>query len=123
MTPTHLLLEVEPELIYGGDSVTSSGFIGLPNMTLALNYTLGSSVVQFNVTTDHRGSFEHKFTPNKVGIWNITCEFSGDNTNWPSTSETVEFDVQRKPTSISMNISRPWIGLGDYVNITGEFSE
>jgi hypothetical protein len=123
MTPTHLILEVEPELIYGGESVTSTGFIGLPNMTLALNYTLGSSVVQFNVTTDHRGSFEHTFAPNNVGIWNITCEFSGDNTNWPSTRETVEFDMQRKPTSISMNISRPWIGLGDYVNITGEFSE
>ena len=123
MTPTHLLLEVEPESIYGGESVTASGFFGLPEMTLTLNYTMGDTIARFNITTDRLGSFRHEFSPNKVGKWNVTCEFSGDSTNWPAASESVRFEMTRKPTSITLNTSRKWIGLGDYVNVTGYFSE
>lgn len=123
MTPTHLILDIEPSSIYGGESVTSSGFLGLPEMTLTLNYTRGNDVVQFNVTSDDKGSFEHEFSPNQVGTWNVTCEFTGDSTNWPSASESVTFEMSRKPTFIDLNTSRKQIGLGDYVNVTGYFSE
>jgi hypothetical protein len=123
MTPTHLILNVEPSSIYGGEEVTSSGFLGLPDMVLTLNYTLGDKVVQYNVTSDDKGSFDHVFSPNQVGNWNVTCEFTGDNTNWPSASESVMFEMSRKPTSINLNTSRRQIGLGDYVNVTGYFSE
>jgi hypothetical protein len=123
MTPTHLILDVEPREILGGETVKSTGFFGLPDMPLTLNYTIGGKVVQFDVTTDRFGSFQHVFNPNKVGTWNVSCEFNGDATNWPAVSDYVNFTVKRKPTSISLNVSREYIGLGDYVNVSGYFSE
>ena len=122
MKPTTLTLLVEPSRIYGGETVHTQGYLGLPLKQVRITYT-GRSQTNFTVTTDRDGYFSHWFTPNQVGDWNAQAFFPGDTTYWPSQSNKANFTVERKPTTLSMNISRKWIGLGDYVNITGRFSE
>ncbi len=123
MNPTEITLAVEPKSIYGGEKVISKGTISLPYTDLTLNYTRGTKVVQFNITTDDDGDFTHTFMPNQVGEWSVAAQFFGDGVNWPSNSSQAIFEMKRKPTTLNLNISRDWIGLGDYVNITGQFSE
>jgi hypothetical protein len=123
MNPTEIQLTVEPSSIYGGEGVMAKGSIELSYADLVLNYTRGDKTVQFNITTDHDGEFTHTFLPNQVGEWSVTAVFLGDDVNWPSNSSVSIFEVKRKPTTLSLNISREWIGLGDYVNVTGYFSE
>ncbi len=123
MNPTEIILVVDPENIYGGEGVMSKGTIGLPYADLTLNYTRGDNVVRFDITTDDDGDFTHLFLPNQVGEWHVSAEFFGDSVNWPSTSNVSVFTMRRKPTTLNLNISRDWIGLGDYVNVTGQFSE
>ncbi len=123
MNPTEIKLIVEPEAIYGGEGVMAKGTIGLPYADLSLNYTRGEKVVKFDITTDDDGDFTHLFLPNQVGEWKVVASFAGDDVNWPSDSNASIFMVRRKPTTLNLNISRDWIGLGDYVNVTGQFSE
>jgi len=123
MNPTEIILIVEPENIYGGEGVMSKGTIGLPYADITMNYTRGDHVVKFDITTDDDGEFTHLFLPNQVGEWYVTAQFFGDNVNWPCSSNASIFTMRRKPTTLSINISRDWIGLGDYVNVTGQFSE
>jgi len=123
MNPTEIQMIVEPTSIYGGESVFTKGTIELGYADLVVNYTRGDKTVQFNVTADRDGDFTHTFMPNQVGEWSVTAIFLGDDVNWPSNSSALIFEVSRKPTTLSLNISRDWIGLGDYVNITGFFSE
>ena len=123
MNPTEIILVVEPESIYGGEGVMSKGTIGLPYADLTLNYTRGDNVIRFDITTDNDGDFTHLFLPNQVGEWYVVAQFFGDDVNWPSASNASIFTMRRKTTTISLNISRDWIGLGDYVNVSGQFSE
>lgn len=123
MNPTEIQLTVEPSNIYGGEGVMAKGSIELSYADLVLNYTRSDKTVQFNVTTDNDGEFTHTFLPNQVGEWSVTAVFLGDDVNWPSNSSVSLFEMKRKPTTLSLNISREWIGLGDYVNVTGYFSE
>jgi len=123
MNPTEINMLVEPASIYGGDSVFTKGTIKVDYADLVLNYTRGDKTVQFNVTTDRDGDFTHTFMPNQVGEWSVVASFFGDDVNWPSNSNVSIFEVSRKPTTLNLNISREWIGLGDYVNVTGYFSE
>ena len=80
-------------------------------------------MVRFDITTEDNGGFTHMFHPNQVGEWQVSAEFIGDNVNWPSTSNVSFFTMRRKPTTLNLNVTRDWIGLGDYVNVTGNFSE
>ncbi len=123
MNPTEMVLVVDPEMIYGGEKVISKGTLNLPYKEITLYYTRETKVVQFNVTTDDDGHFTHTFMPNQIGEWSVAAQFFGDEVNWPSNSSPALFEVKRKPTTLSINVSRDWIGLGDYVNVTGQFSE
>ncbi len=123
MNPTMIQMIVEPTGIYGGEKVITKGTIQLSYADLVINYTRGDKTIQFNVTTDDDGDFTHTFQPNQIGEWSVISYFLGDSVNWPSNSSVSLFEVSRKPTTLGLNISRNWIGLGDYVNVTGYFSE
>ena len=123
MNPTSIKLVVDPDKIYGGEKIISKGTMELPYTDLVLNYTRSGKTVKFTVTTDTDGDFTHTFVPNQIGEWSVVAQFLGDDNNLPCNSSAESFTVSRRPTTLSLNISREWIGLGDYVNITGQFSE
>jgi hypothetical protein len=96
--------------------------MSLPDTKLQVYYKR-DGVTKFTVTTDKDGLFNHVFMPNKLGAWEVYAEYSGDASYRSSVSNVKTFTVERKPTSVILNISEPAIGLGSSVNLTGKFSE
>lgn len=122
MMSTSIKVSIDKERVRGGDVVIMSGEMNLPNVKLQVRY-VNDGVTTFEVTTDKDGMFSHVLAPNKLGAWEVYAEYGGDASYRSSVSDVKTFTVERKPTSVTLNISEPVIGLGSSVNLTGRFSE
>jgi hypothetical protein len=96
--------------------------MNLPNTKVQVYYKLGTAT-RFDVTTDKDGLFTHVFSPGALGEWEAYAEYSGDGSYRASASKHETFSVQRKPTSVTLNVNPAAIGLGSSTNVTGTFSE
>jgi len=121
-TSSELSIAVEDSEILGGETVTLTGTLSQPGK-VKVKYTLGDKATSYNIDTDAEGAFSHVFMPNKLGKWTAEAVFAGDLSYRPATSNKETFRVERKPTSLSLNLSATEIGLGSSVNLTGAFSE
>lgn len=122
-TSSSLTVTLDKSKLLGGDTVILTGELYQPEKKVKVNYRLGEQVTGFTLTTDEDGSFTHVFMPNKIGSWEAYAEFAGDDSYRPTTSNKEPFVVERKKTSLSLNLSSHEIGLGASVNLTGKFSE
>jgi hypothetical protein len=121
-TSSELSIVVEESKILGGETVTLTGALSQPGK-VKVKYALGDKATSYNIDTDAEGVFSHVFMPNKLGKWTAEAVFAGDLSYRPATSNKDAFLVERKPTSVTLNLSANEIGLGSSVNLTGAFSE
>ena len=121
-TSSDLSISIDKPKILGGEVVTLTGELSQPGK-VKVKYTLGDKVTAFDLTSDAAGSFTHVFMPNKLGSWTVEAVFAGDLSYRPAVSNKETFRVERKPTSLTLNLSADEIGLGSSVNLTGAFSE
>ena len=122
MMSTSLSISLDKKRVLGGDYLTLSGEMNLPNTKVKVYYKLGTATL-FEVTTDKDGLFTHVFSPGVLGEWEAYAEYAGDASYRASASKHETFTVQRKPTSVTLSVSPPSIGLGSSTNVTGTFSE
>ena len=122
MRSTSIKINVDKDKVRGGDIIIMSGEMSLPDTKLQIYYKK-DGVTKFDIITDKDGLFNHVFMPNKLGAWEVYAEYGGDSSYRSSVSNVKTFTVERKPTSVTLNISEPVIGLGSSVNLTGKFSE
>ncbi|MCK4437938.1 hypothetical protein KAV47_02585, partial [Candidatus Bathyarchaeota archaeon] len=121
-TSSDLSVAIDKPKILGGETVTLTGELSQPGK-IKIKYTLGDKVTGYDLTTDAAGSFTHVFMPNQLGSWKVEAVFAGDISYRPAASNKENFRVERKPTSLTLNLSANEIGLGSSVNLTGAFSE
>jgi hypothetical protein len=121
-TSSDLSIAIDKPKILGGETVTLTGELSQPGK-IKIKYTLGDKVTGYDLTTDAAGSFTHVFMPNQLGSWKVEAVFAGDISYRPAASNKETFRVERKPTSLTLNLSANEIGLGSSVNLTGAFSE
>ena len=121
-TSSDISIAVEESEILGGETVTLTGTLSQPGK-IKLKYALGDQSTSYNLETEADGAFSHVFMPNKLGKWTAEAVFAGDISYRPATSNKESFRVERKRTSVSLNLSANEIGLGSSVNLTGAFSE
>jgi len=121
-TSSSLSVAIDKPKILGGETVTLTGELSQPGK-VKVKYRLGDKVTGFDLTTDDAGAFTHVFMPNQLGGWTAEAVFAGDLSYRPATSNKETFKVERKPTSLTLNLSANEIGLGSSVNLTGAFSE
>jgi len=122
MMSTSLSISLDKKKVLGGDYLTLSGEMNLPNAKVQVYYKLGAAT-RFEVTTDKDGLFTHVFSPGALGEWEAYAEYAGDGSYRSSSSKHETFTVQRKPTSVTLEVSPAAIGLGSSTNVTGRFSE
>ena len=122
-TPSELYFTIDNDGVYGGNELFVAGELNQPNKQVTLTYRQGENIVAFNVKSDSSGKFTHAFAPNKLGSWEVSASYTGDESWKPVSSENEAFNVKRKPTSLSLNLSSSKIHITEQVNITGQFSE
>jgi hypothetical protein len=122
MRSTSVVISLDKNKVLGGNYVLLSGKMSLPETKVQIYYKQGTAT-KFDVTTDEDGYFSHVFSPSKLGTWEVYAEYAGDESYRSCASSHESFVVERKPTSVTLNISIPVIGLGSSTNITGTFSE
>jgi hypothetical protein len=122
MRSTSVVISLDKNKVLGGDYVLLSGRMSLPETKVQVYYKQGTAT-KFDVTADEDGYFSHVFSPSKLGAWEVYAEYAGDESYRSSASSHESFVVERKPTSITLNISTPVIGMGSSTNVTGAFSE
>ncbi len=100
VTPTELELSVSPESVGLGEYVTVRGRMKPERGSLAIRIVYESpegTTIEHTVITGADGGFEDKFKPDKAGVWRVKAVWEGDDLRLPSTSETVEFQVEIIP--------------------------
>jgi len=122
MMSTSLSVSLDKRKVLGGEYVILSGEMNLPDTKVQVYYAQGTAT-RFEVTTDKDGGFTHVFYPGTLGEWTVYAEYLGGGSYRSSSSNRESFTVQRKPTSVTLNVSSPVIGLGSSTNVTGKFSE
>ena len=122
-TSTELYFTIDRDGVFGGNELFVAGELNRPNKLVTLTYQQGENNVSFSVKSDSSGKFTHAFAPNKLGNWEVSASYAGDESWKPVSSEKETFNVKKKPTSLSLNLSSSKIHIGEKVNITGFFSE
>ena len=122
MSSPSLELHLGEDEIKGGESITANGHLDEGGKEVEIIYQLGDAVSNFTVTTADSGHFNHIFTPDTTGDWQVSAHFAGDDASLPASSETLSFAVSSRSTSLTCTLSDEEIELGREVTISGAFS-
>ena len=92
--------------LHGGESLNILGASSLSNTDHTIRFVCGSHSKTVNVKTNTVGEFQHTYTPQWVGGYEITIEYSGDTVNHAAVSYIKEFTVEKRSLTVSTQIDR-----------------
>ncbi len=90
--------------LYGGESLTILGASSLPNTDHTIRFVCGSHSKTVNVKTNTVGEFQYTYTPQWVGDYDVTVEYSGDAINHAAVSYIKEFTVEKRSLTVSTRV-------------------
>ena len=90
--------------LYGGESLTILGASSLPNTDHTIRFVCGSHSKTVNVKTNTVGEFQYTYTPQWVGDYDVTVEYSGDAINHAAVSYIKEFKVEKRNLTVSTRV-------------------
>jgi hypothetical protein len=92
--------------LYGGESLTILGASSLSNTDHTITFVCGSHSKTVKVKTNTVGEFQHTYTPEWVGDYDVTIEYSGDTVNHAAVSSNIEFTVEKRSFTVSTQVDR-----------------
>ena len=119
---TSISCNVYPESISFGEEVTITGQISPP---------VGGADVKIIITapdaskrtvmgkTDSEGTFKITFTPDDVGIWEVSASWEGNAEYEGAVSPEISFTVVKASTSISIKTSESRVVKGNLITVSG----
>jgi len=117
--PTNITLALSKSVVYYGENVTVTGSISHGGATVTLNYTYGDVVTPKLLSTDSSGFFTDVYFPNKTGSWAVIVSWAGNETYFGASSSYGNFTVEKTPMSITCNMSKESITIGENITVTG----
>jgi len=117
--PTNITLALSKSNIYYGENITVTGSISYGGATVTLNYTCDDTVTSKLLSTNSSGLFTHVYFPNKTGSWAAIVSWAGNETCFSASSGYRNFTVEKTPMSITCNITKESITIGENIIITG----
>jgi hypothetical protein len=90
--------------LYGGESLTILGASSLPNTDHTIRFVCGSHSKTVNIKTNTVGEFQYTYTPQWVGDYDVTVEYSGDAINHAAVSYIKEFKVEKRSLTVSTRV-------------------
>lgn len=88
-----------------GENVVVSGTISPRSSTILLQFRNKEYKDNFEVVTDASGAFSCSYKPNRLGEWSMEGLFSGDELNFPASSDLLKFTIESEPTSLICTLS------------------
>ena len=83
-------------VIQGGQSVTISGEATRPSINLILNIELDGKTESINIQTDGEGKFSYEYKPVKIGEYDVTITYAGDEDYHSASSREKSFRVDKR---------------------------
>lgn len=88
-----------PRKILEGSNMSVLGYIKPIRVGASITLTYGlpnGTLLTRNVLTLSNGYFNHTFTPDIPGTWNVTARWNGDDVTYGATSQLFTFEVEKK---------------------------
>lgn len=114
-----LYISLSRTVLQGGGATQVVGWLskGLADVTLDFVYQ-GTHTLR-TVQAGLNGSFSYEFAPDTAGDWTVTASWAGDDEWWEATSESCSFTVQKFTTSVTCNVERTSLNLGEDMDVSG----
>lgn len=117
--PTNITCSLSKPVIYYGENITVTGSISHGGATVTLNYTSNGVVVSKSLSTDSNGLFSDVYIPNNVGLWAVLVSWDGNESCFGASSGYKNFTVERTPMSITCEISKEKLTIGENITVRG----
>jgi hypothetical protein len=119
--PTNITCSLSKSVIHYGENITVTGSISHGGATVTLNYTRGGNVTEVSklLFADSNGFFGDIFIPNKTGSWAVLASWAGNETCFGASSGYRNFTVDKTPMSISCNVNKESIIIGENITVIG----
>jgi len=117
--PTNITCSLSKSVIHYGENITVTGSISHGGATVTLNYTCGDDVTSKSLSTNSSGFFSDTHVPNKTGSWAVLVCWAGNETCFGTSSGYMNFTVKKAPMSITCNVTRETMTIGENIMVTG----
>jgi hypothetical protein len=105
--------------LYVDESARITGSSTLEIAQITLQFAKGETVESFLVTTDENGGISFNFAPPLLGEWRFQALFEGSETEFPASSNLVNFTVDSRETHISGFLSESEVKKNKPIVVSG----
>lgn len=110
---------ISGSIIQGGQTVKITGASTRPSINLKLNIEHGGSTSSINVQTDGDGVFTYDYKPTKIGEYDITLTYAGDEDYHSTVSREKSFRVDKRKLELVSTIENDEVKVERTMTVTG----
>ena len=111
---------ISGSVIQGGQSVKITGAATRPSINLVLNIEHDGSTQEINIQTDGDGAFNYDYTPTKIGEYDVTITYAGDEDYHSAVSREKSFRVDKRKLDLYCELSDSPYKVEREMTITGQ---
>jgi hypothetical protein len=116
---SYLYIALSKTVLQGGGSTQVVGWLSRGLAGVTLDFVWQGTHTLRTVQAGLNGSFTYEFAPDKAGTWTVSASWLGDQEWWEASSEACSFSVQKFSTSVTCNVGRTAINLGEDLDVAG----
>ena len=113
---------VSGSIVQGGQTVKITGAATKPSINLNINVEHGGSTSSINIQTDGDGVFTYDYKPTKIGEYDITISYAGDEDYHEAVSREKSFRVDKRKLELSCVIENEEIKVERPLTVSGVVS-
>ena len=107
-------------IVQGGQTVRITGAATRPSINLQINVEHGGTNSSINVQTDGDGVFTYDYTPTKIGEYDITISYAGDEDYHKAVSREKSFRVDKRKLELVTEIENNEIKIERPMTVSGQ---
>ena len=105
--------------LYVDENARITGSSNLDSAPITLDFAKGETVESFLAATDENGVISFSFAPPQLGEWSFQAIFEGSETEFPASSEFINFTVDSRDTHISGFLSESQVKKDEPITVSG----
>lgn len=119
MNKVEIEFGVSGSIIQGGQTVKITGAATRPSIHLQLNIEHDGSTVSKDIQTDGDGVFTYDFKPTKIGEYDLTVSYAGDEDYHSAVSREKSFRVDKRRLDLVTRIEESPVKVERPMTVTG----